>query len=66
MKDASNDQDLPPDWEENFKREARALTSKASLGLAGKRETETWEEFEERAIQMFRDKGLFRNEEDKE
>lgn len=66
MKDATNDQDLPPDWEENFKREARALTSKVSLGLAGKRDTETWEKFEERAVQMFRDKGLFRNEERKE
>jgi len=66
MKDAANDQDLPPDWEENFKREARALTSKVSLGLVGKRETETWEEFTERAIQMFRDKGLFRNEGSKE
>ena len=66
MKDATNDQDLPPDWQENFDREARALTEKISLGLAGKRKTETWEEFEERAIQMFRDKGLFRNEEGKE
>ena len=62
MKDAANDQDLPPYWEENFKREARALTSKISLGLTGKRKTETWHEFEDRAVQMFRDKGLFKNE----
>ena len=62
MKDAANDQDLPPDWEENFKREASTLTSKLSLGLAGKRETESWQEFEDRAVQMFRDKGLFKNE----
>ena len=62
MKDAANDQDLPPDWEENFKREARALTSKLSLGFTGKRKTETWQGFEDRAVQMFRDKGLFKNE----
>ena len=62
MKDAANDQDLPPDWEDNFKREARALTSKLSLGLLGKRETESWQEFEDRAVQMFRDKGLFKND----
>ena len=65
MKDANSDQDLPPDWTESFDREARALTAKISPGLAGKRKTETLEEFEERAIQMFRDKGLFQNEKEK-
>ena len=43
-------------------RAAAELTAKLSLGLASKRETESWEEFEERVIQMFRAKGLFRNE----
>ena len=57
--------DLPQDWTENFDREANALTAKISLGLASKRETETLEEFEERAIQTFRDKGLFKNEKKK-
>ena len=62
MKYANNDQDLPPDWVDNFDREANALTAKMSLGLAGKRDTKTLEEFTERAVQMFRDKGLFKNE----
>jgi hypothetical protein len=62
MKDATNDQELPPDWEENFKRETRALNARISLGLLGKRKTESWEEFEDRAVQMFQDKGLFKGE----
>jgi len=45
---------------------AKELNAKISLGLLGKRKTESWEEFEERAVQMFRDKGLFRNEEGRE
>ena len=62
MKDANNDQDLPPDWTESFDREAQALTSKLSLGLLGKRKTESWQEFEDRAVQLFQDKGLFKGE----
>ncbi len=41
---------------------ARELHSKISLGLLGKRKSESWEEFEDRAVQMFQDKGLFKNE----
>ncbi len=44
---------------------AEELNAKISLGLLGKRKTEFWEEFEERAVQMFRDKELFKSEEDK-
>jgi hypothetical protein len=44
---------------------AAELNTKISLGLLGKRKTESWEEFEDRAVQMFRDKGLFKSEEDK-
>ncbi len=43
---------------------ARELHSKISLGLLGKRKTESWEEFEERAVQMFRDKGFFKSEDE--
>ena len=43
-------------------RAAAELTSKLSLGLASKRETESWDEFTDRVIQMFRDKGLFKND----
>jgi hypothetical protein len=42
---------------------AAALTARLKLGLASKRKAESWEEFEERVIQMFRDKGLFKNDE---
>ena len=42
-------------------RAAAELNAKISLGLASKRQTESWEEFEERVIQMFRDKDLFKN-----
>ncbi len=41
--------------------EARALTSKILLGLSSKRSDEQWEEYKARTIQIFRDKGLFRN-----
>jgi len=53
---------LPPDWLEHFEQATAELNSKLSLGLASKRETESWDEFTERVIQMFRDKGLFKNE----
>jgi len=44
---------------------AKELNAKISLGLLGKRETESWEDFEERAVQMFREKGLFKSEDEK-
>jgi hypothetical protein len=53
---------LPPDWLEHFEQATAELNSKLSLGLASKRETESWDEFTERVIQMFRDKGLFKND----
>ena len=53
---------LPPDWLEHFEQATAELNSKLSLGLASKRETESWDEFTERVIQMFKDKGLFKNE----
>ena len=58
----ANNSAPPPDWLEHFEQATAELNSKLSLGLASKREAESWEEFEERVIQMFRDKGLFRNE----
>jgi hypothetical protein len=45
-----------------FDRAAAELNAKLSLGLASKRNTESWEQFEDRVIQMFRDKGLFKND----
>jgi hypothetical protein len=45
-----------------FDRAAAELNAKLSLGLASKRNTESWEQFEERVIQMFRDQGLFNND----
>lgn len=53
---------LPPDWLEHFEQATAELNSKISLGLTSKRETESWDEFTERVIQMFRDKGLFKND----
>jgi len=41
---------------------AKELNDKLSLGLLGKRKSESWEEFEARAVQMFRDKGFFESE----
>lgn len=56
----------PPSPEEDalarFDQAAAELTAKLSLGLASKRETESLDEFTERVIQMFRDKGLFKND----
>jgi len=64
MAENPNDESgLPPDWLEHFERATAELNSKISLGLTSKRETESWDEFTERVIQMFRDKGLFKNEE---
>jgi hypothetical protein len=43
-------------------RAAAELNAKISLGLASKRKAESWEQFEDRVIQMFREKGLFKND----
>lgn len=53
----------PPDGDslERTEQAAAELRVKLSLGLPGKRETASWEEFEERAIQLFRDQGLCKN-----
>jgi hypothetical protein len=45
-----------------FDQDTAALAARLSLGLAAKRKTESWEQFEERVIQMFRDKGFFKSE----
>jgi hypothetical protein len=45
-----------------FAKETAALTARLTLGLASKRKAESWEEFEDRVIQMFQDKGLFKND----
>jgi hypothetical protein len=44
-----------------FAQDTAALTARLTRGLASKRKAESWEEFEERVIQMFRDKGLFKS-----
>ena len=62
MKDANSDQDLPPDWTESFDQAVNELHSKISLGLLGKRETESLQDFEDRAVEFFRKKGLFKGE----
>jgi hypothetical protein len=41
---------------------AAALNARLSPGLASKRKAESWEQFEERVIQMFQDKGFFKRE----
>ncbi len=46
---------------EPWQKEARAQTTRILQGLSGKRSDEQWEEYKARTIQMFRDKGLFRN-----
>jgi hypothetical protein len=42
---------------------AQNLATKILQGLSSKRSDERWEDYEERVIQMFRQKGLFRNSE---
>jgi hypothetical protein len=52
------------EWVRGSERAAKELNAKISLGLLGKRKSESWEEFEERAVQMFREKGLFKSEDE--
>ena len=42
--------------------ECRQLAEKILLGLTSKRSDEEWEFFKNRTIEMFRQKGLFKNE----
>jgi hypothetical protein len=44
-----------------FAQDTAALTERLTLGLAAKRKTESWEQFEDRVIEMFRAKGFFKN-----
>ncbi len=60
--DKPTNPEIPPHVIENTERAAAELNAKLSLGLASKRKAESWEEFEDRVIQMFRDKGLFKND----
>jgi hypothetical protein len=63
--DTPTEKTPPSPEEEVLARSAQAaaeLNAKLSLGLASKRNTESWEQFEDRVIQMFRDKGLFKND----
>jgi hypothetical protein len=43
-------------------RECQRLADKILLGLTSKRSDEEWEFFKNRTIEMFRQKGLFKNE----
>jgi hypothetical protein len=54
--------EVPPDLLEESAKAAAELNARLSLGLASKRKTESWEQFEDRVIEMFRVKGLFKNE----
>ena len=60
--DKPTNPEIPPRIIENAERAAAELNAKLSLGLASKRNTESWEQFEDRVIQMLRDKGLFKND----
>jgi len=51
-----------PEKVEAALRECRQLTEKILLGLTSKRSDEEWEFFKNRTIEMFRQKGLFKNE----
>jgi len=42
--------------------ESERLAQKILLGLSSKRSEESFEEFQDRVIGLFREKGLFRNE----
>ena len=46
--------------------ECRQLTQKILLGLTSKRSDEEWEFFKNRTIEMFRQKGLFKNKTNRE
>ena len=58
----SNQPDQTPEKVEAALRECRQLTEKILLGLTSKRSDEEWEFFKNRTIEMFRQKGLFKNE----
>jgi len=51
----SSDQQLEP-WRE----ECQRLSDKILLGLTSKRSDEEWEHFKKRTIQLFAQKGLFK------
>ena len=58
----SNQPNQTPEKVEAALRECRQLTEKILLGLTSKRSDEEWEFFKSRTIEMFRQKGLFKNE----
>ena len=58
----SNRPDQTPEKVEAALRECRQLSEKILLGLTSKRSDEEWEFFVNRTIEMFRQKGLFKNE----
>jgi len=58
----SKQPDQTPEKVEAALRECRQLTQKLLLGLTSKRSDEAWEFFKNRTIEMFRQKGLFKNE----
>ena len=41
---------------------AQKLTDRILVGLTSKRSDEEWEHYKERTIELFRQKGLFKNE----
>jgi hypothetical protein len=41
---------------------AQELTNRILVGLTSKRSDEEWEHYKERTIELFRQKGLFKNE----
>ena len=58
----SNQPNQTPEKVEAARRECRQLAEKILLGLTSKRSDEEWEFFKNRTIEMFRQKGLFKNE----
>ena len=58
----SNQPNQTPEKVEAALRECRQLTEKILLGLTSKRSDEEWEFFKNRTIEMYRQKGLFKNE----
>lgn len=58
----SNQPDQSPEKVEAARRECRQLSEKILLGLTSKHSDEEWEFFVNRTIEMFRQKGLFKNE----
>ena len=62
----SNQPDQTPEKVEAALLECRQLTQKILLGLTSKRSDEEWEFFKNRTIEMFRQKGLFKNKPNRE